>query len=296
VVLIRDLTDTMYDSKQWPNVNHFTGNSLVNEYIETYVCPTAVSTDFTGKKQFRFQEDKRPLIAFITAENEYSSNLTLPEFAHELLLKKGVNCEFAVGKPVYQGENIHNIENLQILEDADLAVFYIRRRALESGKMTMIRNYVNSGKPILGIRTASHSFDAKAKVLRPGTTELMDQWPEFDKDVLGGNYQDHYGSGKEIITVSVVPGMENHPVIKGISMDAFTSPSSLYKNRPLRSEKVSVLLLGTIPSKPSEPLMWINNTGKNTVIYCSLGSVDDWKNQSFRQLMDNSVSYLLNLK
>jgi hypothetical protein len=32
---------------QWPNVNHFTGNSLVNEYIETYVCPTIVSTDFT---------------------------------------------------------------------------------------------------------------------------------------------------------------------------------------------------------------------------------------------------------
>ena len=50
VVLMRDLTDTMYDSKQSPEVNHFTGNSLINEYIETYVCPSIVSTDFTGKK------------------------------------------------------------------------------------------------------------------------------------------------------------------------------------------------------------------------------------------------------
>lgn len=56
VVLMRDMTDTMYDSKQWPKVIHFTGNSLVNEYIETYVCPTIVSTDFTGKKQFRFKD------------------------------------------------------------------------------------------------------------------------------------------------------------------------------------------------------------------------------------------------
>jgi nicotinamidase-related amidase len=58
VVLMRDLTDTMYSSKQWPQVNHFTGNNLINEYIETYVCPTIISKDFTGKERFRFKEDK----------------------------------------------------------------------------------------------------------------------------------------------------------------------------------------------------------------------------------------------
>jgi hypothetical protein len=30
------------------------------EYIETYVCPSIVSSDFTGKKQFTFKGDKRP--------------------------------------------------------------------------------------------------------------------------------------------------------------------------------------------------------------------------------------------
>jgi len=94
VVLMRDLTDTMYDSKQWPLVLHFTGTSLMTEYIEKYVCPSMVSSDLTGKEQFRFKDDKRPLIAFVIAENEYHANQTLPEFAHELLLTKGVNCEF----------------------------------------------------------------------------------------------------------------------------------------------------------------------------------------------------------
>ena len=307
VVLMRDLTDTMYDSKQWPNVSHFTGNSLVNEYIETYVCPTIVSTDFTGEKQSRFEKDTRPVLAFIIAENEYRANQTLPEFAHELLLTKNVNCEFALGKHVYEGEGVHNIENLQILLDADLAVIQVRRRALPSEQMNLVKGYVNSGKPVLGIRTASHAFDAKKPVpkqsVRPersagDVSQYLDQWPEFDRDVLGGNYQDHYGAMKVGIMFSIVPGMENHPIFNGVSHDDFTGPVaplySLYKNRPLRSESVQVLLLGTIPEKPVEPVMWINKIQQGEVIYTSMGHWEDWKIEQFRQMMFNAVDYLLN--
>src|SRR5258706_480089 len=128
-VVMRDLTDAMYDSKEWPVVSHFTGNSLMTEYIETYIAPSIVSSVFTGQKQFRFKEDKRPVVVFVIADNEYHANQTLPQFAHDLLLTKGVNCEFALGKPEATGEGVHNIENLQILKDADLAVIFVRRRA-----------------------------------------------------------------------------------------------------------------------------------------------------------------------
>lgn len=57
VVLMRDLTDAMYDSRQWPKVSHFAGTRLVTEYIEQYVCPTMLSTDFTGTRPFRFKPD-----------------------------------------------------------------------------------------------------------------------------------------------------------------------------------------------------------------------------------------------
>jgi nicotinamidase-related amidase len=57
VVLMRDMTDSMYNPKQWPNVSHFDGTRLVCEYIEKYVCPTILSSDFTGQKQFRFKDD-----------------------------------------------------------------------------------------------------------------------------------------------------------------------------------------------------------------------------------------------
>jgi len=293
VVLMRDMTDTMYDSKQWPNVIHFTGNSLINEYIETYVCPTIVSTDFTGKKQFRFKDDNRPIVAFITAEGEYNSNMTLPKFAHELLLTKGVNCEFAIGKPIEEGDDRHNIENLQILEDADLAVFFIRRRGLEPGKMALIKNYINSGKPVLGIRTASHAFDPQIKAEQSNTfLSGLAKWPEFDEEILGGNYKNHF-SNKMVTVISVVPGMESHPLLKDVSLEGFTSSDGIYRNQSLRSDKVQVLLFGTITGQPSQPMLWTNNTGKNNVIYTSMGSVRDWQNESFRQIMKNSVSYLL---
>jgi nicotinamidase-related amidase/type 1 glutamine amidotransferase len=305
VVLMRDLTDTMYDSKQPPMVNHFTGNSLIFEYIEKYVCPSMVSTDFTGEKQFRFRSDTRPVIAFITAENEYHTNQRFAEFAHELLLTRNVNCEFAVGKPLTEGPGIHNIENLQILKDASLAVTCIRRRALEPDKMKIIKDYMNSGKPLLAIRTSSHAFDAKGTVSRSGggvvasdvaVSDQLAQWPEFDQEVLGGNYQGHYGHLNEGTACSVVPGMENHPLLKGIDLKGFMSPSWLYINHPLRSENDEVLMIGTIPGQYPEPILWINNRPEGKVVYTSLGHWDDWKIEGFRKIMFNGVDYLLNLK
>jgi hypothetical protein len=53
-VLMRDLTDAMYNPKSWPYVSHFKGVDLVVDYIEKYICPTIVSTDFTSDKPFRF--------------------------------------------------------------------------------------------------------------------------------------------------------------------------------------------------------------------------------------------------
>ncbi len=328
VVLMRDMTDLMYNHEMPPYVNHFTGLDLIVEYIETYVCPSIVSTDFTGKKQFVFKEDKRPRIAILTAESEYRANQRLPEFAHELALKKNIHCDFALGIPIMNdakkdadpkvkaeyaayGMPIdtdgtktfpptrHNLENLQILEDADLAVIFIRRRALEPEKMAMIKNYVASGRPVLGIRTASHAFDANGNVPRDGggieaakekASNFLAQWTEFDKQMLGGNYQGHYGHLNTGTDVFVVPGMEGHPVLKGVE-PKFNSLNWLYKNRPLRSDKAQVLLLGSNPGVPDEPVMWINN--KN-VIYTSLGHWDDWKIESFRNLMFNAVDYLLN--
>lgn len=58
-VLVRDLTDTMYNHKAWPYVNHFKGTELIVEHIEKFVCPTITSESLLGKPPFRFSADPR---------------------------------------------------------------------------------------------------------------------------------------------------------------------------------------------------------------------------------------------
>ena len=64
VVLVRDLTDTMYNSRKKPFVDHFTGNDLVAWHIEKYWCPTITSDQIVGGRPFRFQADTKPPRAF----------------------------------------------------------------------------------------------------------------------------------------------------------------------------------------------------------------------------------------
>jgi nicotinamidase-related amidase len=56
IVLVRDMTDTMYNHERPPGVNHFHGTELMIEHVEKFWCPSIVSTDITGKPAFRFKE------------------------------------------------------------------------------------------------------------------------------------------------------------------------------------------------------------------------------------------------
>jgi len=47
VVLVRDLTDSMYDPRESPYVSHTRGTELVIEHIEKFWCPSIASDDLT---------------------------------------------------------------------------------------------------------------------------------------------------------------------------------------------------------------------------------------------------------
>lgn len=59
VVLMRDLTDSMYNPKMWPFVDHYTGTDLFIEHVEKFICPTVTSDQILGGKPFRFSADTR---------------------------------------------------------------------------------------------------------------------------------------------------------------------------------------------------------------------------------------------
>jgi nicotinamidase-related amidase len=67
VVLVRDLTDTMYNSRRPPNVDHFAGNDLVTWHIEKHWCPTITSDQIIGGQPFHFAADVQPPRIFLNS-------------------------------------------------------------------------------------------------------------------------------------------------------------------------------------------------------------------------------------
>jgi putative heme-binding domain-containing protein len=287
VVLVRDLTDTMYNSRSWPYVSHFEGTNRIIEHIEKYVCPTIVSTDLTGEPAFAFQPEDRPRAVFLIGDDEYKTETTLPAFARAELEPLGVRCTFVIADP----RTPHDFKGAEALDDADLLVVSTRRRAPKAAQMSLIRKYVESGKPLVGIRTASHAFDARGKA-PAGHTE----WPTFDPDVLGGHYTGHHGNDL-LPEVTLAKGAEGHPILAGVSTP-LRGHGSLYKTSPLAAS-ARALLLGKITTgqgsgPPAEPVAWVNLIGSSRVFYTSLGHPGDFDDGSFRRLLRNAIFWALN--
>lgn len=76
VVLMRDMTDCMYNPARWPYVDHYTGNDLIISHVERHVCPTITSDQILGGETFSFKNDereKREVMAVGQASAEPSS-------------------------------------------------------------------------------------------------------------------------------------------------------------------------------------------------------------------------------
>jgi len=210
-----------------------------------------------------------PTVVLVSGEDEYHSAETLPAFAKFLQ----TNCHF---KTVYleRKPKPDTIPGLEALERADLLILFARRMTLPDEQLKAFQKYFESGRPIIGLRTASHAFQ---------------NWLMFDHQVLGGNYQNHYG--KDLTPqVQINPAANGHPILHGVP-EKFTSAGSLYRNTPLQSNAV-LLLTGAIPDH-TEPVAWTHDYKGARVFYTSLGHPDDFHDPAFRTLLVNSIYWAL---
>ncbi len=287
VLLMRDLTDAMYNHRMPPYVSHFRGTELVVEHIEQYWCPSITSADFLGGEPFRFRGDVKKRIAMIIGENEYHTWETLPEFARKELEWRGYQVSYVLASPT---EGDPNFKNFEAIRDADLVVVSVRRRTPPKAMMDLLRAHLAAGKPVVGLRTASHAFDAT-----PGSAEFA-AWPTFDVDVLGGHYEGHYGNKPPAAphtVVATVSSNASHLVLTGVKSGDFRVTSHLYKNTHL-AETCVPLLRGHIEGKDIvEPAAWINTAQNRRVFYTSLGDPEDFKLPAFRRLLLNGILWCL---
>jgi nicotinamidase-related amidase/type 1 glutamine amidotransferase len=276
VVLIRDMTDSLYNSRRPPFVSHTRGTEFVVEHIEKYVCPTVLSGDLLG-------ETRRPHVVLVIGEDEYDTKTTLPDFARKELVPRSFDCTFVHSDT----KDPDDFPGLEVLRDADLLVLSVRRRTPPASQLQLIRDYLARGKPLVAIRTASHAFDRK-KGAGPRS------WPAFDIEVLGAKYLGHYGSKPPVRTrVSVATGAAKHPILAGLDDAEPTVSSHLYKMRDL-AKNVTPLLVGKAEGgSESEPVAWTTTYKGGRVFYTSLGNPDDFRLPAFRRLLLHGAFWAL---
>ena len=218
---------------------------------------------------------------FLIGEDEYKTEITLPAFAAKELEPLGVR--------------LHVRDRRRKLAPRFPWGPRARRRepagperapaVPTSEQMAIIHKYIESGKPLVGIRTACHAFDTRGKA-PAGHAE----WTSFDPDVLGGHYTGHYANDAHP-EISLAPSDKTHIIIRDIETP-FVSRGSLYKVSPL-ADGTQSLLVGTIPGHPPEPVAWVKMRGPSRVFYTSLGHPDDFENPSFRKVLRSAVLWAL---
>ena len=166
--------------------------------------------------------------------------------------------------------------SLQLLEEeTDVLLVFTRRLNTTGAELERFRQYCAAGKPIVGVRTASHACQ---------------NWLAFDREVLGGSYDGHYGSGVAA-RIEIAAEAGGHPVLKGV--EPFESRGSLYRNTPIAGD-AELLLTGRTPEH-FEPVAWTrrhHGGRRGRIFYTSLGHQKDFWELDFLRLIDNAVNWV----
>lgn len=227
-----------------------------------------------------------PHVVIMIGEDEYQTWETLPEFAEQELKPKGYRVTI-IHADAKEKNDFPGL--VAALREADLLLVSVRRRTPLKEQLAAIRTYLVSGKPLVGIRTASHAFALRASDKL--TDSRFDLWQNFDPEVLGGHYANHHKKGP-VTTSTVAAGADEHPILRGISAAKLAGDRSLYKTSPLEKSAMP-LLIGTIPGQSPEPIAWTNTYGPHRarIFYTSMGDVADFKNPEFRRFLLNGVAW-----
>jgi type 1 glutamine amidotransferase len=208
-------------------------------------------------------KDKPLKLCMLSGSEEYKSNESLAAFQELIETKYPVKCSRAFWK------SKNELPGLDALASCDVMLLFTKRLEIPSDQLELVKKYCLAGRPIVGLRTASHAFQ---------------KWLELDHLILGGDYHGHYGSGA-VTKVAIASGASEHPILNGV--EPFETTSKLYKN-PHPADDTKLLLTGSIPDH-TEPVAWTRKYHDGRVFYTSLGGPEDFKKKVFQTLLVNAI-------
>jgi type 1 glutamine amidotransferase len=259
-------------------------------------------------------------VVLVSGDEEYRSEETLPQLGKILAERHGFKCTvlFAVGKDgTIDPNRTDNIPGLEALKTADLMIIFTRFRNLPADQMEAIADYVDAGRPIIGLRTATHAFSMKKGHPFFGFSWDNKSWDGgFGRQVLGETWINHHGShGKESTRGLIAPGSASDPILKGIKDGDIWGPTDVYTVRlPLPGDSkplvLGQVLQGMKPDdtpvngKKNEPMMpvawtktYTSKAGKTGRVFATtMGAAQDFSSEGLRRLLVNATYWAVGLE
>ena len=261
-------------------------------------------------------------IVLIAADQEYRSEESMPMLAKVLSTHHGFDCTvlFAVNEkgevdptmPVYpeKGKEFkeHHIPGLDHLASADLVIFFPRLLTLPMAERELIVKYIDSGRPLISIRTGNHGFHAALPY------KIIGKQVRWGEDVLGGSFMGHHGNWQADSTRGIiVADQKGHPILTGVSdiwgkSDVYrtykegtslpTNCTALVWGQPLLGRKHD-----DPPNPKLEPLPvawfkhWQTSDGKQArVFHSTMGSAHDFQSAGLRRLIINAAYWSMGME
>jgi hypothetical protein len=257
-------------------------------------------------------------IVLISGDEEYRSEEALPQLGKILATHHGFTCTVLFAIDPETGEidpnNQNNIPGLEALGEADLMVIATRFRDLPDEQMKHIVDYVESGRPVVGIRTATHAFQIpRDKTYARYGSRSRDWDGGFGRQVLGEDWINHHGRhGRQSTRGVVADGMGQHPIVRGC--EDIWGPTDVYEVRLPMLESCTPLILGQViggmspddepvsgeKNDPVMPVAWTNSFQSESdtvrVFTTTMGASQDLQSEGLRRLLVNACYWTLGME
>jgi hypothetical protein len=266
-------------------------------------------------------------IVLVSGDEEYRSEEALPQLGKILAKHHGFKCTvlFAIDPKTGEINPMvnNNISGLEQLKTADLMIIATRFRNLPEEQMQHIVDYLGTGKPVIGMRTATHAFlGMKGKFAKYNNGGAKGYEGGFGQQILGERWVDHHGGHNSQSTRGLVAkDADKHPITKGIKDGDIWGPTDVYLVRlPLPNDcqplVMGQVLVGMKPTdKPFEgkkkvrdrlialndpmmPVAWTRTLksegGKATRVFTTtMGASEDLVSEGTRRLLVNAAYWTL---
>ena len=259
-------------------------------------------------------------IVLVSGDEEYRSEEMLTQLGKILATHHGFRCTvlYAIEEDgTITPTRVNNIPGLEALKTADLMILFTRFRNLPDEQMKLIVDYVESGRPIIGIRTATHAFN-----LPENSTYAKYSWQSkvwdggFGRQVLGETWVNHHGNHAVESTRGIAaPGMQNNPILRGIKDGDIYGPTDVYTvTLPLPGD-CQPLVLGQVlvgmnrddkpvdgvKNNPMMPIAWTKtykgSAGKTARVFTTtMGAAQDFLSEGLRRLLVNASYWALGME